>query len=394
MEIKVAPVLSCRSSPWEFYSVVLDILMVAKSFELIQWFALTAVSMMLTTYLNVSFFSTITVDITQGLKYLILLIVFENATAYCALRQNLAKRTFVLDFLKHFRTKMNQRILSADWMKIKLSDQVEIRRKLEEASSSVQYLVEQFIDQLKEVSKFVTAVTTILYLCPIATVLIGVVYVCFYHFYLNKQSAGLLEAKLKMVEEDDRLSSKYARANANMFEYVLHHEKNKIINITNELKIDMERQWFLLDYLYDYLSFKENILGKLCTFLTITIYYRLSGANVFILPLYHYLSSLTDTIHELLCAYIQWVRLKKDYDLAKPILDEYDERVNAEQIELTGELQIRDLSFHYEGARETFCLQFAGELTFKMGEAILVTGKSGAGNFVSPCHASHTRILF
>ena len=242
MEIKVPRILSSRSSPWELYSVVFDILRVAKSFELIQWFTLTVISMMVTTYLNVSFFSTITIDIAQGLQYLILLIIFENVTSYCSLKQSLAKRTFVLDFLKHFQTKLNQRILSANWMKIKLSDQVKIRRKLEEASSSIQYLAEQCIDQLREISKFLTAVTTILYLCPIATVLIGVVYVCFYHFYLKKQSAVLLEMKQNMVEKDDRFSSKYARANANMFEYVIHHEKNKIINITNELKIDMEGQ--------------------------------------------------------------------------------------------------------------------------------------------------------
>lgn len=377
-------ILSSRSSPWELYSVVFDILRVAKSFELIQWFTLTVISMMVTTYLNVSFFSTITIDIAQGLQYLILLIIFENVTSYCSLKQSLAKRTFVLDFLKHFQTKLNQRILSANWMKIKLSDQVKIRRKLEEASSSIQYLAEQCIDQLREISKFLTAVTTILYLCPIATVLIGVVYVCFYHFYLKKQSAVLLEMKQNMVEKDDRFSSKYARANANMFEYVIHHEKNKIINITNELKIDMEGQWLLLDYLFDYLSFKENILGKLCTFVTITMYYALNGTNAFMFPLYHYLTSLTDSIHTLLSAYIQGVRLKKDYDVVKPILEEYEERVDVEQIDLTSELHIRDLSFHYQGTRDTFCLRSEGELTFKIGETILVTGKSGAGNVASP----------
>ncbi|CAF1038431.1 unnamed protein product [Rotaria sordida] len=146
--------------------------------------------------------------------------------------------------------------------------------------------------------------------------------------YLNKKSNELLAVKLKMIEKFDKLHSKYSRANANMFEYVIHHEKDKIINITNELRIDMEKEWFLLDYLYAKLSFKEDIL---------------------------------------------------DYDLVKPILEEYDERINAEQIDLSSELQIRDLSFRYEGKREAFHLQFHGLLTFKMGEAILITGKSGAG---------------
>ena len=340
--------------------------------------------MTFTTYLNVLFFSTITTDVPEGLKYLFLLVLGEHATAYCALRQSDAKKTFVLDFLKHFQTKLNQRILSAKWIKIKLSDQVEIRRKLEEASSSVQYLVEEFIDQSKELSKLLVTVVTILYICPIATVLIGVVYVYFYRLYLNKKSNELLEMKMKTIEKSDKLHSKYSRANANMFEYVIHHEKDKIINITNELKIDMERQWFTLDYLYDTLSFKENVFGKLCTFIIIVIHWLLNGAITFIIPLYHYLSTLTDTIHSMLASYIRWLRLIKDYDLVRPILEEYDERLNVEQIELRSDLQIRDLSFQYEGKREAFILQAPDLLTFRMGEAILITGKSGAGNVDSP----------
>ncbi|CAF1326119.1 unnamed protein product [Rotaria sordida] len=290
-----------------------------------------------------------------------------------------AKKTFVLDFLKCFQTKLNQRILSTNWIKIKLSDQVEIRRKIEEASSSIQYLIEEIIEHLKEIAKFIMTVITIFYICPIATLLIGIVYFYFYRLYLSKKSNELLEVKLKMIEKHDKLYSKYSRANANMFEYVIHHEKNKIINITNELKVDMEKQWFLLDYLYDKLSFQEDILGKLCTFVNIAIYYLLNGTITFIIPLYHYLSTLTDSIHTMLVAYIRWLRLIKDYDLIKPILEEYDERINAEQIDLSSKLEIRNLTFQYEGKREAFHLQLHGSLTFKMGEAILVIGKSGAG---------------
>ncbi len=137
-----------------------------------------------------------------------------------------------------------------------------------------------------------------------------------------------------MLEKHAKLHSKYSRANANMFEYVIHHEKNNIIDVTNELKIDMEKQWFLLDYLYEHLSFKEDILGKSCIFMTIVIYYTLNGINIFIIPLYHY---------------------------------------------------IRNLSFQYREARETFHLRLDSSLTFEMGETILVTGKSGAGNCIAIC---------
>jgi len=188
---------------------------------------LTVISITLTTYLNVSFFATISTNVNQGLIYLFLLIIFDNITSYCSLKQCLAKRTFVLDFLKHFQTKLNQRILSTHWIKIKLSDQVEIRRKIEEASSSVQLLIEELIDQLREITKLIMTIITIFYICPIATILIGIIYICFYRLYLNKQSADLLDVKLKMIEKHDKLYSKYSRANANVFEYVIHHGKDK-----------------------------------------------------------------------------------------------------------------------------------------------------------------------
>jgi ABC-type bacteriocin/lantibiotic exporter with double-glycine peptidase domain len=74
------------------------------------------------------------------------------------------------------------------------------------------------------------------------------------------------------------------------------------------------------------------------------------------------------------------LRLVKDYELIQPILEEYDERINVEQKDLKYEFQIRDLSFQYQGTREEFHLKYNGTLTFKMGESILITGKSGSGN--------------
>ena len=371
-----------NSSPWNFYRISFDLLIITNPLNLIQWFLLSTITMALTTYFNVSFFSTITLDVTQGLKYLLMLIITQTASSYCSLRLRLVKKTFILDFLEQFLTKINQRILSANWIQIKLSDQVEIRRKIEEACCSVLNLVEDLIDKFQEVSKFLVTILTIFYICPLATIVIGIIYMCFYRFYLSKQSDRLLDTKLKIIERNEKLNSKYTRANANMFEYVIHHEKNHIIRITNELKVDIERAWFDLDQLYDYLSLKEDIIGKLCTFVIIGMYYSLNGATTFILPLYHYLSTLTDSIDTLFTSYIRWLRLKKDYDLIQPILEESHERSNVEQIDLQSQLQIRDLSFHYSGTRQTFHLQLPNSLTFKMGEAILITGKSGAGKIV------------
>ncbi len=205
-----------NSSEWSLFHIMFEIIMILRPFNFIQWFMLSVISMTLTTYFNVSFFSTITIDVDQGLKYLILLILFENITSYCLLKQSLAKNTFVLDFLKYFQTKLNQRILSTDWIKIKLSDQVEIQRKIDDASNSVGYLIEDLINQLKEISKFLMTIITIFYICPIATILIVMVYLCFYQFYLKKENAHLLDLKIKIIEKNDKLYSKDSRVNSNM----------------------------------------------------------------------------------------------------------------------------------------------------------------------------------
>jgi ABC-type multidrug transport system fused ATPase/permease subunit len=335
--------------------------------------------MTITTYLNVSFFTTITHDINQGLNHLIMLIISEIIVSYCKMKQSYARQVFFLDFLKHFQTKLNQRIFGASWLRIKLSDQVEIRRKIEVASTSIQRLVEVCIDQLKEISTFIITIVTIFYICPIATILIGIIHVCFYRLHLNRRSDELLELRLKMIERYDKLQSKYSRTNSNMLEYVIHHEKNELINVTTALKIDMESQWLTFDHMYTELSFQEDMVGKLCTFISIAIYSMLNGVNPAIIPLYHYLSTLTNSIHGMLVACIRCSRLRKDYDLIEPILEEYDERINVEQIELKFSFQIQDLSYQYEGKRQAFQLRLNGMLTFRMGQSILVTGKSGAG---------------
>ncbi len=94
------------SCEWSLYNIIFDIIILLKPFNFIQWFILTVISITLTTYLNVSFFATISTNVNQGLIYLFLLIIFDNITSYCSLKQCFAKRTFVLDFLKHFRTKL------------------------------------------------------------------------------------------------------------------------------------------------------------------------------------------------------------------------------------------------------------------------------------------------
>lgn len=141
----------------------------------------------------------------------------------------------------------------------------------------------------------------------------------------------------------------------------------------------MEKKWSLVSYLYEQLSFEENIIGKLCTFFALLIYVASNGTNVFIIPLYHYLSTLTSSIDDILILYIQYLRFIEDYIVIILILEEYDERVNVEQVDLQNEIQIKDLSFKYKDARDMFNLTLNGLVAFKVGQTIPVTGKSGAG---------------
>ena len=369
-----------KTSEWSLYPLMFEMIIQLKSLSLISWFVLSTVSMILTTYFNVLFFSTITINVNLGLKYLVVLFVFEKINSYCSLQQGVAKNAFVLDFLERFQTKLNQRILSGDWLKIKLSDQIEIRRKIDDACSSTGNLLEQFIDQLKQISKFLTTLITIFSICPIATILIGIVYIVVYRYYFNVKNIHLLDTRAKMIKDHTKLYTKYSRVNANLFDYVIHHEKNQIIQIKNQIIIQLRRNWFSLDYLFEYLSFEKDILGKFCTLIVLVFHYVSNGMNLSIIPLFHYLSKFTETIHKILRSYTRWIRTKKEYDLVQPILEEYQQRIEVEQIELKNQFQIEDLSFEYQGKREGFRLHYDGLLTFKMGESILITGKSGAGN--------------
>jgi ABC-type bacteriocin/lantibiotic exporter with double-glycine peptidase domain len=92
-----------------------------------------------------------------------------------------------------------------------------------------------------------------------------------------------------------------------------------------------------------------------------------------------YLSTLTNTIDSLIIFHIQCLRFIEDYIVIIPILEKYEERINVEQINLQKQIQMENLSFQYKNRRETFHLKLDDLLTFKAGQAILVTEKSRAG---------------
>ena len=360
---------------WSLYKIMIDIIIISKPYDLLVWFLLTMCSITLSAYFNILFFSVITVNITRGLQILALLIIFESFAAYCRLKQSSANKAFICDFIEHFQTLLNQRILSANWNKIKLSDQVEIRRKIEQASLSIQRMIEYFFYQLPGFSKFIITVGTIFYISPIGTVMIMMVYICFYRFYLSRKSNDIQAVRLKSEETITKLNTTYSCANENMFEYVIHHEKDKIINITNDLKINVQRKWSIITYLYEKLSFEESILGKLCTFITLLFYVSINGTHVFLVPLHHHLSTLTSSIGDIMLFYVQFLKFTEDYEVIRPILEEYEERVNVKQVQLQDEIQIENLSFKYPDIRAMFHLRFEGLLKFQNGQSILVTEK-------------------
>jgi hypothetical protein len=98
------------------------------------------------------------------------------------------------------------------------------------------------IDKLRQVYELFLTIIVIFYICPLSTVLILIIYSASDWLHLNRQSTILLDVKTNLLEKHNKLYAKYSRANTNMFEYVIHYEKNKLIQITNQLKIDTERQ--------------------------------------------------------------------------------------------------------------------------------------------------------
>jgi ABC-type transport system involved in cytochrome bd biosynthesis fused ATPase/permease subunit len=184
----------------------------------------------------------------------------------------------------------------------------------------------------------------------------------------------------------DELQVKYDRVIGRTLDYVLHRERDKLINDSGSIQAALEGLYYTAEYVANRLSFAEELLGKTCTLVIISVLLSKASNSFLVIPIYHYLSSLVNQLDNIINITIRCNRLIKDYDLLQPMLDEYQPRFEATQFNMEKFLTIHHLHFTYEqvkAKRKRFTLELSQPITFQMGETILVTGNSGAGKFTS-----------
>ena len=295
----------------------------------------------------------------------------------------LAQKSFVLAFINRLHVLIYTSLLSADWYRFKLVDHEEMRHKVDEAISAIQCLIEEMIEKLDDIWDLLMAILTIAILCPWpVTMSLVVAYILFFLVYARRRGKELLALRVQTTEGYEELDVKYLRAIGRMLDYTLHRERDVLVNITSSLKVAKERLYYVVQHAFDQFSFAEQLLGKTCTFLTISALINVTTSPWIVIPLYHYLSSLVEQLDNTVQLAIRCSRLTKEYDLVQPMLDDYQARFEAPQLEMKKCITIHILHFAYEEQveqRGRFTLELSEPLKLQMGETILVTGNSGAG---------------
>jgi ABC-type multidrug transport system fused ATPase/permease subunit len=368
-----------KENDWRLGPVLLSLVTsnIHCSLYMFIWLIIDFVIHSISTYLTVIFLSSANTQI------LVLLLISQSIESFVRLKVLSSEKTFVLSCIRRLHTLVHTRLLRTDWHRLKLADHEEMRRKINEACSSIQALLEMIIENCTVIFALISAIITIAVLCPWkATIGLIVAYLFFYLIYVRRRSQELLALRDKNNTMYDELQVKYNRVIGRTLDYVLHRERDKLINTSSSLQVALEGLYYTAEYVANRLSFAEELLGKTCT-LIITSVLLSNATNPFlVIPIYHYLSSLVNQLDNLINITIRCSRLIKDYDLLQPMLDEYQPRFEATQFNMEQSVTIHNLHFTYEqvkAKRKRFTLQLSESITFQMGETILVTGNSGAG---------------
>jgi len=368
-----------KENDWRLWSVILYLINHNKysSLHLLFWLIIKFLIRVISTYLTVAFLSS------ANVKTLCLLLINQIIESFIGLRVKLTEKSFVLICVRGLHTLVYQRLLGTDWYRLKIADHEEMRRKINEACSSIQALLETIIEQSTVIYALINALFTIILLCSWkATLSLTLVYFLFFIFYVKKRSEELFKLRVKHNTMYDQLQDKYNRVIGRTLDYVLHRERDKLIYTSSSIQVMIESLYYISEYVANKLSFIEEILGKICTLIIISILLNSVNNPFVVIPIYHYLSSLINQIDSIIDITIRCTRLIKDYDLLEPLLNQYEPRLETKQFNIINSFTIENLYFiskQTKVKRKPFILQLSQSITFQMGETILITGNSGAG---------------
>jgi len=370
-----------KENDWRLGSILVDLFQINIhcSFSMIFWLIIDFVTHSTITYLTVGFLSS------ANIRILTLLLISKIVESFIKLRVVSTQKTFVLLCIRQLYTLVYRRLFGTDWHRLKLADHEEMRRKINEACTSIQSSIESIIENCNLVYGLVTSIITISLLCPWkATIGLILAYLTFFLIYVRQRSQELSALRAKNNTMYDELYEKSNRVMGRSLDYILHRERDKLISKNSSLQVAIESLYYTSEYVANRLLFSEELLGKACTFIIISILLSNTTNPFVVIPIYHYLSSLVVKLDALINLSTQFSRRIKDYDLLQPMLEEYKPRFEASQFNMEQYLTIHNLHFTYEevkARRKRFTLELSEPITFQMGETILVTGNSGAGKF-------------
>jgi len=223
-----------KGNDWRLWSVILYLINSNKysSLHLLFWLIIQFLIRGITTYLTVTFLSS------ANLKILCLLLINQSIESFVGLRIKLTEKSFILKCIRGLHTLVYKRLLGTDWYRLKLADHEEMRRKMNEACSSIHSLIEIIIEQSTIIYALINDLLTIILLCPWkATLTLTFIYFLFFIFYVRKRSKELFQLRVKHNTIYDELQIKYNRIIGRTLDYVLHRERDKLIETSSSIQV-------------------------------------------------------------------------------------------------------------------------------------------------------------
>jgi hypothetical protein len=130
------------------------------SLYMLFWLVTHFVTHSISTYLTVTFLSSTNIQI------LVVLVVCGSIESFIRLKVLSSEKSFVLSCIRRLHTLVHTRLLRTDWHHLKLADHEEMRRKINEACSSIQAILEAIIENCTVIYALISAIFTIALLCP------------------------------------------------------------------------------------------------------------------------------------------------------------------------------------------------------------------------------------
>jgi ABC-type transport system involved in cytochrome bd biosynthesis fused ATPase/permease subunit len=359
------------------------------------------VSSLLIPYTNINFTTKLTVDIKFAINCLILNVIFEIVGSYLNLIVSRDKKDFVLTIQEQFIKLVCGRVYGMNWSKLRELNKNELPDKISRAIFAVENCINTLITNIMDSFSLIGSVIILVTISPVSLFVITILNIIVYFYIIKKENEKLLTKRNDMHKKNEQFWNRYWTTLRNSNDYIIHHQKDKIIDVIKQSRYDIEKDWMDYDYESNKLVFKSSMVNQIIVLICIMIYIHnnvFSVSNLWnnfdvdigllnketillILTLYIYLTRLTEKFDDLLKMYTFFTKWEKDYDRIKIVLDESDERIIAHQMSLENTLEFRDIDFTYKvlDNRKSVKIATSGVFQFCKGETVLVRGMSGAG---------------